>query len=63
MDHYLNVQRHLSRVAPSVELPEAFYTQQEIAKRRDDEESLMRSYRAAKADEKRLILEMAKRLA
>lgn len=63
MDNYLDVLRHLSRVSSRVEMPDAFYTPAEIARRQDDELSLLQAYRAAKADEKRLLLDLARRLA
>lgn len=63
MDNYLNVLRHLARVSSRVELPDAFYTAAEIAKRHDDEQSLLQAYRTAKAEEKQLLLDIARRLA
>jgi integrase len=63
MAHYLDVFRHLSRHAPNVEMPDAFYTSDELAKRHDAEQSLLAAYRAAKPVDKQLLVSLAQKLA
>jgi integrase len=63
MAHYLDVHRHLSRVAPSVEMPDAFYSPSELERRHDAEQSLLAAYRAAKEPERQLLISLAQKLA
>lgn len=63
MGHYLNVHRHLSRVATSVEYPDAFCTEAEFRARKQAESILLASYRSANAEKRQLILDVARTLA
>lgn len=63
MGHYLNVHRHLSRVASTVEYPDAFCTEDEFRARKQAESILLATYRAANSEKRQLILDVARKLA
>lgn len=62
MEHYLGVEDFLEKVAPSVQIPVEFLSSKEQLERANAEAQLVRCYRRAKAEDRRLIEDLIRRL-
>lgn len=60
--HYVPYRTVLESAAPDVVMPEAFYSDAEIAEREHGENALLSRFRRARSVDRQLILEMSKRL-